>query len=109
MSKLKVFADDKIIKCDSKTGTGEVGKAPLYLKEPLTPKVSKRALQSSESSVGCYSDPFNKQKTFSDRSFSTIGLTLRNELPVKLGQSESVDIFQRKLKSFYFNGNSKLF
>ena len=50
-----------------------VGNAPQYLTELLTCRVSKRTLRSSESSVDCYEVPYNKKKTFSDRSFSTVG------------------------------------
>ncbi|CAG2198464.1 unnamed protein product [Mytilus edulis] len=57
-----------------------VGNAPSYLINLLNPQVSKRSLRSSESSIGCYAVPYNKKKTFSDRSFSTIGPKLWNEL-----------------------------
>ena len=68
-----------------------VGNAPQYLIELLSSKVSKRTLRSSESSVGCYAVPYNKKKTFSDRSFSTAGPKQWNELPLSLRQSESVN------------------
>ena len=58
-----------------------VGNAPQYLSELLTYKVSKRTLRSPESSVGCYEVPYNRKKTFSDRSFNTIGPGLCNALP----------------------------
>ena len=60
-----------------------VGNAPSYLTEILSHKVSKRTLGSSEWSIGCYEVPYNKNKTFSDRSFSMIGPKLWNELPVR--------------------------
>ena len=40
-----------------------VGNAPQYLSELLTYKVSKHALRSSESSVGCSEVPYNRKKT----------------------------------------------
>ena len=73
-----------------------VGNAPKYLCELLTPRVSQRTLRSSESSLGCYEVPYNKKKTFSDRSFSTVGPRLWNSLPLSLRQSESVDTFKNE-------------
>ena len=86
-----------------------VGKAPSYLTDLLTNQVSKRTLRSSESSVGNYDIPFNKNKTFSDRSFSFIGPKLWNDLPMNVKNSKSVDIFKHRLKSFYFENYFSLF
>jgi hypothetical protein len=86
-----------------------VGNAPSYLIELLSHQVSKRTLRSSESSVGCYVVPFNKKRTFSDRAFSTIGPKLWNELPINMRKCESVEIFKRQLKSFYFKDFFALF
>ena len=86
-----------------------VGNAPSYLTELLCLKQSKRVLRSSESSVNCYALPFNKNKTFSDRSFSTIGPKLWNDLPVSLRRCDSVDSFKSQLKSFYFEDYFALF
>ena len=72
-----------------------VGNAPKYLCERLTPKVSQRTLRSSESSLGGYEVPYNKKKTFSDRSFSTVGPRLWNSIPLSLRHSESVDTFKK--------------
>ena len=63
-----------------------VGNASQYLAELLTCKVSKRTLRSLESSVGCYEVPYNKKKTLSDRSFSTVAPRLLNILPLKLSR-----------------------
>ena len=79
-----------------------VGNAPLYLKELLNNQVSKRNLRSSQSSAFSYVVPFNKNKTFSDRSFSTVGPKLWNELPLLIRQSKSLDIFKQQLKTFFF-------
>ena len=46
-----------------------VNNAPSYLTDLLTQKVSKRALRSSESSVGCYTVPYNKKNTFLTEAF----------------------------------------
>ena len=86
-----------------------IGKTPAYLINLLSPQVSKRTLRSSESSVGCYSIPFNKKKTFSDRSFSTIGPKLWNELPVDIRNCQSIHIFKRQLKTYYFEDYFALF
>ena len=51
-----------------------VGNGPQYLSELLTYKVSKHTLRSSESAVGCYEVPYNRKKTFSDRSLALLGL-----------------------------------
>ena len=86
-----------------------VGNSPQYLIELLSIKVSKRTLRSSESSVGCYTVPYNKNKIFSDISFSTVGPKLWNELPLSLKQSESVSTFKKHLKTHFFNDFYVLF
>lgn len=86
-----------------------VGRAPAYLIDLLKPQTSKRSLRSSLSSVGCYAVPFNKNKTFADRSFSAIGPRLWNELPIDIRQSETVDIFKKQLKTHIFKDFYSLF
>ena len=86
-----------------------VGNAPAYLIELLTPMVQKRSLRSSASSVDSYNVPFNKRKLFSDRSFSTIGPKLWNDLPLELRQSSSIDIFKKKIKAHFFRNYFNLF
>ena len=78
-----------------------VGNATQYLSELLTYKVSKRTLRFSESSVGCYEVPYNSKKTFSDRSYSTVGPRLWNALLWGLKHCESVDTFKRHLKDIF--------
>ena len=85
------------------------GNAPSYLLDLLSRPVSKRASRSSESSVGCYAVPFNRNKTFSDRSFSTVGPKLWNTLPTSLKQSKSLDIFKKQLKTWFFEQYKSLF
>ena len=86
-----------------------VGNAPQHLTELLTCRVSKRTLRSSELSVGCYEVPYNEKKTFSDRSFSTVGSRLWNALPLKLRQSELVNTFKMHLKTYFFEDFFRLF
>ncbi len=85
------------------------GNAPQYLIDLLTPKVSKRSLRSSVSCEGCYEVPFNKKKTFSDRSFCTVGPKLWNNLPASLRNCENVVNFKKHLKSLYFEDYFSLF
>ena len=63
----------------------------------------------SELSVGCYEVPYNKKKTFSDRSFSTVGPRLWNTLPLELRQSDSLDSFKKHMKSYFFEDFFQLF
>ena len=46
--------------------------------------------------------PFNKRKTFSDRSFGTIGPRLWKRLPFEIRQAKSLDSFKSKLKTYLF-------
>ena len=73
--------------------------APAYLTELLSTPISKRYLRSSASSIGCFNVPFNKKRTFSDRSFSTVGPKLWNNLPFSLSlrQCSSIDTFKKQL------------
>ena len=48
-----------------------------------------------------YCVPFNKRKTFGDRGFRTAGPKLWNELPLSIRESETLDIFKKKLKIHY--------
>lgn len=86
-----------------------VGNAPSYLSDLLTHKVSRRTLRSSQSSIGNYEVPFNRNKTFSDRSFSYVGPKLWNDLPISVKSSNSVGVFKQKLKSYYFQHYFSLF
>ena len=86
-----------------------VGKSPVYLNELLEKQPVKRVLRSSENVDNCYSVPFNKKKTFGDRSFSYIGPKLWNTLPIELRNADSVDIFKKKLKTHMFRDYFNLF
>jgi hypothetical protein len=78
------------------------GHAPAYLTELLTGKVPRRKLRSADVASGCYDVPFNKHKTFGDRSFKTVGPQLWNTLPVNLRNSDTVDTFKKHLKTLFF-------
>jgi hypothetical protein len=86
-----------------------VERAPAYLNELLIEKTQRRSLRSSSTSSGCYEVPFNKRKTFSDRSFSTVGPRLWNELPLKLRNSNDINAFKKNLKTHYFKDYYALF
>ena len=77
------------------------GHAPAYLTELLIEKVPRRRLRSSDV-TGCYEVPYNKQKTFGDRSFKTVGPQLWNTLPVDLRNLDSVETFKKHLKTLFF-------
>jgi len=82
-------------------------KCTNYLTDLLTPKVQKRSLRSSSFSVDSYEVPFNKCKTFSDRS--TIVTKLWNDLPLNIRQCSSVDSFKKHLKTHFFRDYFNLF
>ena len=76
-----------------------VGNAPEYLTELLSKQyVRREGLRSNKNQKTCYIVPFNKRKTFSDRSFSTAGPKLWNSLPESIRQSASCDSFKKNLK-----------
>ena len=86
-----------------------VGHAPVYLTELLSPQVPKRSLRSANVAEGRYEVPFNKRKTFSDRSFGTVGPRLWNSLPLNVRSSGSLDAFKKNLKTLYFKDFYALF
>ena len=86
-----------------------IGNAPAYLTELLSTPISKRNLRSSASSIGCFNVPFNKKRTFSDRSFGTVGPKLWNNLPLSLRQCTSIDTFKKQLKTYFFDDFFALF
>ena len=75
--------------------------APVYLTELLTAKVPKRRLRSSDI-TGCYVEHMNKNKTFADRSFKTVGPLLWNTLPFDIRNSANVELFKKTLKTLFF-------
>ncbi len=86
-----------------------IGNAPAFLTELLSTPISKRNLRSSASSIGCFNVPFNKKRTFSDRSFGTVGPKLWNNLPLSLRQCTSIDTFKKQLKTYFFDDFFALF
>lgn len=86
------------------------GIAPQYLTELLTEYVpSRQGLRSSDNSECRYVVPYNKCKTFNDRSFCTIGPKLWNELTLELRKCKSQDAFKKNLKTLYFREFMALF
>jgi len=84
--------------------------APAYLTELLTKhSPNRQGLRSCGSNMASYDVPFNKRKTFSDRSFSTAGPRLWNSLPQDLRQSDSLDSFKKNLKTHLFRDFYALF
>ena len=87
-----------------------IGRAPEYLNDILSKQVSRRqGLRSEIVANFDYQIPLNKRKTFSDRSFGTVGPRLWNALPLFLKQSETLDVFKRRLKTHYFSDFFSLF
>ena len=77
------------------------GSAPSYLSELLIKQEPYRTRLRSQSVV-TLRVPHTKKKTFADRGFSVAGPRFWNTLPVDTCQTESLDIFKSKLKSFLF-------
>lgn len=85
------------------------GHAPAYLTDLLSQSAPGRSLRSSDKATDNYNVPFNRRKTFGDRSFSAIGPKLWNELPLSLRKSESLNTFKKNLKTHYFRSFYQLF
>jgi len=87
-----------------------IGNAPVYQTELLHKPVLKRPnIRSADDMDYCFVVPFNKMETFNDRSFSTVGLTLWNKLPLYIRQSSSMDMFKKNVKTYYFRDFYALF
>jgi len=85
-------------------------RAPGYLKELLTPYApSRTGMRSADRLDGCYVVPFNKRKTFCDRSFSTIGPKLWNVLPPYIRKSDNINTFKKNLKTYFFSDFNSMF
>jgi hypothetical protein len=85
------------------------GNAPVYLMELLSHYTPSRNLRSADHSALKYSVPFNKRRTFGDRGFRTVGPKLWNTLPIEIRESVTLDIFKKKLKTYYFRDFYALF
>ena len=80
------------------------GLAPSYLMELLELKstMSRLGLRSTcDRTLLCI--PFNKRKTFADRSFSVVGPRLWNGLPKSIRESPNPDCFKKHLKTYLFD------
>ena len=78
------------------------GESPLYMREMLTECQSVRSLRSN-SMYKKLEIPIVKRQTFANRSFSVQGPKWWNAIPNFIKQSESYDIFKKKLKTYIFN------
>ena len=79
------------------------GVAPMYLKELLIlNQPSERSLQSNNDTL-LLKVPRTKLKTFKARSFSVVGPTLWNKLPLELRQEQSFQHFKKDLKTLLFH------
>lgn len=84
-----------------------MGQSPEYSKELLSKQTNHR-LRSSRNSESCSTLP-NTRQTFSDRSFSTTGRKLWNELPTHIKQSKSTDAFKSNIKNSFLRDFYALF
>ena len=76
------------------------GKAPLYLKELLTPYCSNR--NSRLNSRGLLQIPETKLKSCGDRAFFKIAPVLWNGLPAQIRNKDSINQFKIALKTYLF-------
>ncbi len=77
------------------------GDTPSYLKELLTPQISKRTLRSA--STYLLKPPRTKLRTMGDRAFCSAAQSLWNALPDHLETPQTVDAFKRGLKTYLFS------
>ena len=64
------------------------GKAPVYIRDPLKPKVA------GNYTLTC--------RSFGDRAFAYSGPSLWNALPLELRRISNIDCFKRHLKTYLF-------
>ena len=86
-----------------------ISHAPGYLTELLSKSLPARTLRSTAKTLASFDVPFNKRKTFADRSFGTAGPKLWNALPGDIKNAKSVDSFKKMLKTHYFKKFEELF
>lgn len=77
-------------------------KAPDYLKRLFNRKSENLHNLRSNSNTMDLLVPRTKRKTFADRSISVAGPKFWNELPIFIRKSETVEIFKKNLKTYYF-------
>ena len=73
---------------------------PSYLKDLVHPYTPSRNLRSCDSKL--LEVPKTRLKQFGDRSFSKIGPSIWNSLPISLRRIESEDLFKKRLKTFLY-------
>ena len=76
------------------------GLAPSYLSELIEIYVPSRNLRSAN--LFLLKTKVTKYKTLGDRSFSYTAPTVWNALPLEIRKEKSIDIFKKRLKTFYF-------
>ena len=76
------------------------GLAPPYLSELIEIYVPSRNLRSAN--LFLLKTKVTKYKTLGDRSFSYTAPTVWNALPLEIRKEKSIDIFKKRLKTFYF-------
>jgi exonuclease III len=81
------------------------GLAPPYLSELLVPYLPTRSLRSSQSLL--LKIPKTKTKSYGDRAFQNAAPKLWNNLPLSIRQSDTLNSFKHKLKSYLFEGSFK--
>jgi hypothetical protein len=81
------------------------GLAPKYLSDLLNATRSRYTTRSSSRNI--LHVPFVKCKTFAERSFSIAAPKLWNNLPGSVQESETVDLFKKRLKTHLFERTFK--
>ena len=76
------------------------GLAPPYLSELIEIYVPSRNLRSAN--LFLLKTKVTKYKTLGERSFSYTAPTVWNTLPLEIRKEKSIDIFKKRLKTFYF-------
>ena len=79
------------------------GMAPRYLSDLLHPRKLDRVSRSSrhDHDAVIFYIPFNRRKTFADRSFSFSGPTVWNSLPAVIRSCKDIKLFRKLLKTHY--------
>ncbi|XP_068191806.1 uncharacterized protein [Antennarius striatus] len=77
------------------------GLAPTYLSDLVKPYTPTRALRSQNTGLLCV--PRFKKKSAGQRAFSYRAPFLWNNLPINIRQSESVNVFKSRLKTYLFD------
>ena len=75
--------------------------APAYICDLVTQYAPSRALRSQDKHL-LKMPPKTRLKTFGDRTFEVAAPTLWNALPLEMRKIESVEKFQKELKTYLF-------